>query len=646
MANSDIFVRLLLNTKDFDANLNSTKNSLNRFQKGTADNFNKAKLSVQDFASGIASMAGKFAAGLGMAMGAMEAFEKVMNSSQELGDRYAATMESAKASVDDFFYSLGSGEFSSFLDGMDSIIDRAKKAYQALDQLENTRISFGVRGAEIGANISEAQYLAKNKFAPLDKRLEGFNVWGSNLANLENITKTLQQDLINSITSSVEKEIGSNNVKVSLDDVNKVWDIDLTNEDARKALKERYANSYDGYKARREHLLKERRGTLNEGRIEGINEQLAELDKIYHDAIIVNAMLNKSSVEELKELAALNTEYHTLRGTLKSMGREFNETANEFNNANKGIVGFNPIKSLEGYDVYTGTSEVAKNFTQEVSTKTIEAVEGSLKYLDSKIKEKQDEFANAATDAARIAAQKAINELQKERYEIMVAVKLATTPLSSSSGMEDIKETFKKMAQLPDFKNMKISLPTSQIDSTKQSYDQLGESISNITNLMGAFGSITQGNTENMAQWAASSLQAIAQVIAATSALIPVKKAEANANAEVAVTGAVASAASTPIIGWLTAGAAAAAAIAAISNIPKFAEGGVVGGSSYFGDKILARLNSGELILNQKQQKNLYGLMQPSITRVEVGGQAHISGKDMYITLRNYMESSGNKLPR
>ena len=39
-----------------------------------------------------------------------------------------------------------------------------------------------------------------------------------------------------------------------------------------------------------------------------------------------------------------------------------------------------------------------------------------------------------------------------------------------------------------------------------------------------------------------------------------------------------------------------------------FADGGVVGGSSYYGDKLFARVNSGEAIFNQDQQKSLYNL--------------------------------------
>ena len=54
-------------------------------------------------------------------------------------------------------------------------------------------------------------------------------------------------------------------------------------------------------------------------------------------------------------------------------------------------------------------------------------------------------------------------------------------------------------------------------------------------------------------------------------------------------------------------GPAAGAAALAIMNtiIPKFEQGGVVPGSSYSGDRVPAMVNSGELILNQKQAANV-----------------------------------------
>ncbi|MBR3026878.1 MAG: hypothetical protein IKH58_01965, partial [Bacteroidales bacterium] len=52
------------------------------------------------------------------------------------------------------------------------------------------------------------------------------------------------------------------------------------------------------------------------------------------------------------------------------------------------------------------------------------------------------------------------------------------------------------------------------------------------------------------------------------------------------------------------------ASISSVKNsMPKFATGGIVGGSSTTGDRLLARVNSGEMILNQRQQALLWQLL-------------------------------------
>jgi hypothetical protein len=72
-----------------------------------------------------------------------------------------------------------------------------------------------------------------------------------------------------------------------------------------------------------------------------------------------------------------------------------------------------------------------------------------------------------------------------------------------------------------------------------------------------------------------------------------------------------------------------------VSGLGKFANGGIVGGSSFFGDKILARVNSGELILNQSQQKSLYGqLNNPGgAVNVVLGGGFEIDGTKLRLVL-------------
>lgn len=76
-----------------------------------------------------------------------------------------------------------------------------------------------------------------------------------------------------------------------------------------------------------------------------------------------------------------------------------------------------------------------------------------------------------------------------------------------------------------------------------------------------------------------------------------------------AVAKAVESAAALPFPANIPAMAASAAAAATSMQLAKFEKGGWVGGNSYSGDKVLARVNSGELILNRTQQSTLWNLL-------------------------------------
>ena len=88
-------------------------------------------------------------------------------------------------------------------------------------------------------------------------------------------------------------------------------------------------------------------------------------------------------------------------------------------------------------------------------------------------------------------------------------------------------------------------------------------------------------------------------------------RASASAKASEAVAGATASGSKLPFPYNLAAIAGGIAAVlAALAAMSKFANGGIVGGNSYSGDKVLARLNSGELVLNRQQQATLFNAIK------------------------------------
>lgn len=81
-----------------------------------------------------------------------------------------------------------------------------------------------------------------------------------------------------------------------------------------------------------------------------------------------------------------------------------------------------------------------------------------------------------------------------------------------------------------------------------------------------------------------------------------------------------------------------ASIIAAVKSMGKFAEGGIVGGSSYSGDRLMAHVNSGEMILNGRQQKNLFDMVDSGDFGGGGGGVVdfRIQGNALYGVLRNY----------
>lgn len=101
----------------------------------------------------------------------------------------------------------------------------------------------------------------------------------------------------------------------------------------------------------------------------------------------------------------------------------------------------------------------------------------------------------------------------------------------------------------------------------------------------------------------------VASAVSAAAGATEVATSEAVTGAKVTETVAKTTSAyaSIPFIGVALAGAAIGAMLALIvSNAGKFATGGIVGGNSYSGDKVMAMVNSGEMILNQSQQARLF----------------------------------------
>jgi hypothetical protein len=82
--------------------------------------------------------------------------------------------------------------------------------------------------------------------------------------------------------------------------------------------------------------------------------------------------------------------------------------------------------------------------------------------------------------------------------------------------------------------------------------------------------------------------------------------------------------------------------VASMKSAGAFAEGGVIGGSSHYGDSLYANVNTGEMILNGTQQKKLFDQINNGGGGSQmVASDVRIKGSDIYLSLRNYSRVKG-----
>jgi hypothetical protein len=165
----------------------------------------------------------------------------------------------------------------------------------------------------------------------------------------------------------------------------------------------------------------------------------------------------------------------------------------------------------------------------------------------------------------------------------------------------------------------------------------VSESFSGLANnMLSSLGLASDGFQGFVKKMLELGIQLISMLIQNAVKNIAIRQAESMSNA---IAGATSSAAATGPAAIFTTPAFIATAIggvlAAFASIPKFATGGIVGGSSVFGDKLLARVNSGEMILNQGQQQRLSSLINPASTPVNVtlGGGFVLDGTKLRLVL-------------
>lgn len=169
------------------------------------------------------------------------------------------------------------------------------------------------------------------------------------------------------------------------------------------------------------------------------------------------------------------------------------------------------------------------------------------------------------------------------------------------------------------------------IDTFKSNMDSVSSAVGDFGSAFGSLSEAIGGTGGAMLEMAGQTMQAIAQIIPQIVALIGAKEGEALASG-------TASASGLPFPANLAAIASIIATITALfaSFAGKFADGGIISGGSFHGDKLLAKVNAGEMILNQKQQGSLFRALDGGFGAASGKVEFEIAGSRLKGVLRNY----------
>ena len=288
-------------------------------------------------------------------------------------------------------------------------------------------------------------------------------------------------------------------------------------------------------------------------------------------------------------------------------------------------------------------------------------VDGSSGWWDKKIKDLQDaqkQLVEGSAEWFNIDDQ--IKELENTRKIMTEGVTVSGTDMSkllnpnkTKKGLEDAISGLQNKLQDIDW-------------STPEGKDQFDRYVEKIQEFKGELSTLSEvwedammtptEKAQKKLEETADTINSVGNAISATSELfsalgdvageedLQVAGIVAKAVATVALSFAQALTTAKTWIDWLAFGVTGLTTmLTMISSIKQatagsFAEGGIVGGHSYTGDKLLARVNSQEVILNKRQQQSLLNQLDNNkiygvTPKVEVTGK--IRGTDILLVAKN-----------
>lgn len=384
----------------------------------------------------------------------------------------------------------------------------------------------------------------------------------------------------------------------------------------------------------------------------GFKDSAKSIKDINNNIQILNYRLNKTvprtdewfqitkQIKQQKEL--LNT---FAKGSIADLNNQIEEISEQLQNENLTV---DTRVKLE-----TTKKELQDAIDTISDTTTIK-----IKKLDFSTQDKVKSYDNAQTNISSVTNQRNIGLIDKQAADSQIAdINKQLQALGLKPIKVHIETDFEK--DFADFRNNANDIigGLEGIGNVVNSIESLSNALANgadawtvfmgvvetATTILQTVGSVMTAVNTITELLGATTAATAAIDTAATSQEVANSQAKVAANSAEAISGATKSGAQLPFpLNIVAIAAGLAAVIAGIAMIGSFADGGIIGGNSFHGDNMFARVNAGEMILNNKQQGNLFRLLDGGGVASNTGTPTvKIKGSDLYVALNNYGSKMG-----
>lgn len=283
------------------------------------------------------------------------------------------------------------------------------------------------------------------------------------------------------------------------------------------------------------------------------------------------------------------------------------------------------------------------NHTPSVTDPKDNPLKGSIDWYTKAIDEKKKQLAATANEATAKSLNSEMEALQRDLYFLKVRIGVEVPPpievkKAIKPMAEQLQESFDDMQKylkehplqvqadpkrlekltrkMKDFEKIKGlgNIDLGNFESVKNSITDIRGIVDPTAKGFAAAGTACQAMGSAMQQLGSDSAAAKAGLVMAAIGQLALSLATAMTDA-----------AKQSWITWLAFGISGTAQLVSmVATISQFATGGIVGGNQKSGDRVLARVNSGEMILNAAQQAQLFaianGRMQPTVNTDVLAG--------------------------